>query len=67
MPGPGLMPLRDKANLVPGRLSMREYTASLNILRYPYPTNCPANQMLPGGSTIFRVGGEPIYRTPNPA
>ena len=57
MPGPCLIPLRDKANLVPGRLSMGGHTASLSVLRYPYPTSCPANQMLPGGSIIFHAGG----------
>ena len=57
MLGLGLISLRDKANLVPGRLSMGGHTASLSILQYPYPTSCPANQMLPGGSTLFCVGG----------
>ena len=58
MPGPGSISLRDnKATWSLVDSQRGGHAASLSVLRYPYPTSFPVNQMLPGGSTIFRAGG----------
>ena len=67
-PGPGLIPLRDKANLVPGRLSMGGGTqpllASYDTLTLQAVQQTKCYQEV---APFFAWEGKPNYRTPNPA